>query len=242
MIGDNFCALRAILLAKAYLDLEKNLIKVFPDNTTLKHQAEIILKALKFKNKPMGINQIREIEIFLKYYSIAVLDGKNGIRNTYLDKGLQNKYYLYICLTNSHYNVIPNMATFYNCSYFCNYCRKKYSNNDHRCPGTCKCCQRQDCNEILNQSIHENLECKKCKRVAKKKVCLETHLFLVCDKREFCLTCELVKSKKHVCLNEKFCDLCKKKVKLDHKCYLKKDKTFWMYNKKFSGYIFYDYE
>jgi hypothetical protein len=237
---DNFCALRAILLAKSQFDLENGLIDKHLTKCELENELNKIRVSLNFKNEPFGIEEIKRIEFYLKFYSISVLNGKKGNFAKFLYRGINNKYYLYICLTESHYNVIPNMATFFDRSHFCNVCKKPYSDSiKHRCSATCKTCFRQDCNNLINEA---DLVCSKCSKKAKNKFCLERHAFLYCQKRRLCEKCNNVRDKNHICTDEKFCSNCKIKVNLDHKCYLKRDHKFDQDNDKFNGYIFYDYE
>jgi hypothetical protein len=110
---DNKCALRAILYAKALIDIKKKLIKKLPTANQFNSQVKIISKKLNLQNKPCGINEIRQIEFYLNNFSINIIDGRAGACEEFIYKGIttsvNNKNYIYIVLTDSHYNVIPSM-------------------------------------------------------------------------------------------------------------------------------------
>ena len=107
----------------------------------------------------MGIPEIKQIERYLKYYSISIMDGKKGFEEQkFYYKGPVNKYFIYLLFTESHYNVINSMKALLYVPYYCNHCKKGYKNNDdHSCTETCFCCKKQGCLKIL-----ENLRCLKC--------------------------------------------------------------------------------
>jgi hypothetical protein len=62
---DNKCALRAILYAKALIDIKKKLLNRLPTTNQFNSQVKIISKKLNLQNKPSGINEIRQIEFYI---------------------------------------------------------------------------------------------------------------------------------------------------------------------------------
>ena len=70
---DNFCLIRAILIAKAYVDKDK-----FPHNLTRPNNQELtrrtlnIVKILNIPNQECGVNEIHKIENYLEEYQIMV--------------------------------------------------------------------------------------------------------------------------------------------------------------------------
>ena len=235
--NDHTCALRAILLGKAKIDFKLKKIKKMPTTCQMNKKVKDVCKTLNLKNKPMGIMEIMQIERFLKYFSINVIDGRKGNtkKDFFLYNGPVNKHFIFILYTENHYNVIRNMSTFLKKKYYCNYCKVGYDDFSHTCAATCSCCKKQDCN---NSSV--NLKCKKCKIKAKNEECLIYHCEYICSKRQFCSICGQVFFKKqHVCNGEKYCVNCKTIVKEDHLCYQKRDKLI---NKKRKPLVFFDYE
>ena len=66
----------------------------------------------------------------------------------------------------------------------------------------------------------------------------------MCKALRTCQICNGIKSKLHVCLNQKFCGNCKKGVNYDHKCCIltEDEKTKKKLDDVLNGYIFFDYE
>ena len=137
------------------------------------------------------------------------------------------------------------MASFYNKSYFCDYCKKAYDyQKDHSCPVMCKACKRKNCK-------YENVkQCVQCKRNSRNDACAEIHSTKECPMLKKCTECGQIKSfKNHVCggLN-KWCQNCKLSVEIDHKCYIlteserlnQREKE--IKEPKFEGYVFFDFE
>ncbi len=92
----------------------------------------------------MGIPVIKQIELYLKYYLISMLDGKKGFQEQkFYYKGLANKFFICILFTESRYNVIKTMKHLLDVSYYCNFCKKEYNENDDQtCSETCFCCKK----------------------------------------------------------------------------------------------------
>jgi hypothetical protein len=76
--NDHLCAMRAILIGKAKCDIKNDLIKKSLTTMQMNKEMKIICKKLNLANKPMGIQEIIQIERYLKYYSINVIDGRKG--------------------------------------------------------------------------------------------------------------------------------------------------------------------
>ena len=149
--SDKLCALRAILVAKSVIDKDFGVTKRLLKQSEINKQVRVICKKLNLKNEPMGIPEIKQIERYLKYYSISIMDGKKGLQQQkFYYKGPVNKYFIYLLFTESHYNVIKSMKALLYVSYYCNYCKKGYNDNaDHTCTETCFCCKKQGCLKIL---------------------------------------------------------------------------------------------
>jgi hypothetical protein len=233
--------LRAILYAKALIDIKKKLLNRLPTTNQFNSKVKIICKKLNLQNKPSGINEIRQIEFYLNKYSINIIDGRAGACEEYIYKGvttgINNKNYIYIVITDSHYNVIPSMLDFFDKSYYCNYCKKGYdSSNEHTCIMTCRSCKKQDCIKTIRK-MHL---CKNCKIRPRNEECFNFHNEFFCSKRKIWNICNLIyKKRHHVCYGQKYCVNCKKVVSEDHKCYIKPNSNP---KKKLKHLIFFDYE
>ena len=212
------------MVGKSLVDLKKKLIKRLPTTASINKQVKEVCKKLKLPNKPMGIEEIKQVERYLKIYSINVLEGRRGYAtDVFLYKGPLNKYFIYILLSESHYNVIRSMKrTFHNKKY-CNYCKQGYDDKmQHFCLATCFCCKKQDCEKSV-----EGLKCSKCFEKAKNEECLVYHNEYICKRKVYCDICNQVYiSKNHVCDGQKWCVNCKAIVsEEEHLCYLQADKV-----------------
>jgi hypothetical protein len=85
-----------ILLGKAKIDFKLKM----PTTCQMNKQVKDVFKKLNFKNKPMGIIEIMQIERFLKYYSINVIDGRKGNtkKDFFLYNGPLNKHFFLFCI------------------------------------------------------------------------------------------------------------------------------------------------
>jgi hypothetical protein len=227
-LNDNYCALRSILIGKSYIDFKHKLITHRPSTAQLNVDIKRIALKLKLEDKPLGIAEIKQIERYLKYYSICVLDGKQGnFEKKFLYQGALNKYYIYIFVTESHFNVIRSMKAFQGTVYYCDYCKKGYNTLvQHACIKTCKSCKKQSClNTLRTGQSYSSYKCSNCKQISRNKECMQFHIEHICTKKKICHICDSVYFKKfHVCLNQKFCSNCKTVVDLSHKCFLSSDK------------------
>jgi len=154
------------------------------------------------------------------------------------------------------------MKAFLNRQYFCDDCKKAYSNpNRHMCKSMCKKCLRINCSLFYDYSLvddeeqenneEQNLFCLLCKIKCKNMICKSIHQEKVCKKLKVCKKCNYIKNKfNHVCGdNERWCYNCKLSVPFDHKCYILTENEAAKLKKKenktdtnFNGYIFFDFE
>jgi hypothetical protein len=233
--NDNLCLLRAVLIAIAHLNNEPYLDDYRkPCSKLMTSHLNIIKNKIKFPNGGCGIKEIFQIETYLEDYCITLIDGSS--LNKYYYKGPKKEKFIYICFTNSHYNVITNMATYLTVDRYCNYCNVGSNDTKHFCQETCKCCMTQICRGQEN----ENLKCLNCKVIAKDAHCLQRHRDLICKHRITCKVCTHYITKKHICLGQKYCQKCREIVPDKHLCYMKPDKK--KIEAKFNGLIFFDYE
>jgi hypothetical protein len=144
--SDNFCLVRAILIGKAFFDKEKYAFTlVRKNNRKLNASVKQLVEHLKLPDEHLNLTHVRLIETFLVDYRITVYDSvSNGSRMLYPPSWRESfedkrEKFIDLCYENAHFNVITKMTSFYNCSYFCHYCKVKYSNlSDHDCEHLCR--------------------------------------------------------------------------------------------------------
>ena len=90
-------------------------------------------------------------------------------------------------------------------------CKKAYNNlNDHRCDNNCSLCNRGNDKCVKEKIIKK---CDFCFKVCNNETCYKLHIANNCHKKLFCEICNKIKTRNHVCRNQKYCTSCKK-VKL----------------------------
>jgi hypothetical protein len=239
---DNFCMLRAVLIGIKFVHKHEDRYEYAkPFGSTLNNDVQKICKKVNFPSTGCGIPEIKNLEMYLKDYCITIIDSDSPKDSKYIYRGVNNKYYLYLLLTKSHYNVITSMCAYLKRSYFCNFCMSGYDGvDDHSCPNICSCCKSFECIQYdLSFEEKDKLKCNKCNKFAKSQQCIQRHYDLICDKRKICEKCNHFKNRIHVCLDEHYCVKCKEVVDNNHRCYfptsVKKDPEF-------NGLIVFDYE
>ena len=184
---------------------------------------------------------MKKLEAYFKDYQITVFNNEGRLDREPIFIGHHNKKFVYLSFTGSHYNVIKSMSRFTFNSYYCHHCKRGYKNRtDHKCENLCKMCNRYNCakSDSYNNCDFCNFRCNSlnCKRLHESKMCKVLRT---------CRICNGIKSKFHICLNQKFCNNCKKAVDYDHKyCILTEDEKLKDKKTKelLNGYIFFDYE
>ena len=81
-------------------------------------------------------NDLNDVNKFAKYRNIEIniIDSAQFNKITYTaNKGSEDKIYLY--KTRNHFDVIKSMTAFYNVDYYCNECKRTYTQRDkHKYP------------------------------------------------------------------------------------------------------------
>ena len=254
--NDELCLLHAVLVGKAYADAEnrRDLLGK-KNNRELKKRVNELALQLGITNAPLTIEMCAKIEEKLKDYQIMVIENKSSLEQhtIYLNTSRIFHKFIYISYSNNHFNVIKSMRAFVNQHNYCNYCKVGYAHiGNHICEFMCQVCLRTNC------YFEEKLICKACGIKTESKLCLRIHEEQVCNFSNLCMKCGERKSSNHVCIgNNKWCTNCKKVVVLSHKCFILTDnekKALFKRknnteneeneetNKKFEGYIFFEYE
>jgi hypothetical protein len=136
--SDNYCALRAILIAKAYVDKDPEAYKLtFPNSEELNVRVLKFAQEIHLPNKKCGIEEIFKIESHLKDYQITVLNCEGKIHNIPLYIGEIKEKFIYITYTGNHFAAITKMTGFFGRDYSCHYCKISFNNEIHKCEYNC---------------------------------------------------------------------------------------------------------
>jgi hypothetical protein len=241
--NDNMCGLRAIIVAIAHYEKSPDLKFLLKNNSPILHKMVLkIMKKCKIIDKPLGIGDIKKIERYFKHYQITILHG--NINKDIIYKGIPNNKHIYICFTNSHYNVITSMKRFMNKSYYCNFCKVGYDKiGAHKCEALCISCLRHNCIKEEDLITDQNdFKCEFCKMICRNLLCKSIHEEKICYIPHLCQKCNKINRKNHVCgMDSKWCRNCKKSVNYNHECYILKENHR---NKEEldANFIFFDYE
>lgn len=238
---DKLCALRAILVSKAYVDKDPKRNELCNINSQeLDQRTFVLAKNLNINEDSFGINEVKLVEDYLKDYQITIING-NSKTNEPLHIGKPNQKHIYIWYIDGHYNSITSMNAFLNRTYFCHECKQGYNNlSNHYCQNICQLCRRPDCKSGYR------IQCELCNKWCNNKACLKSHINQFCIETHKCPLCKESSFKNHVCIGAmKWCKNCKLSVDINnHKCYILKEieKKKNKKNRSFQGLIFFDYE
>lgn len=240
--NDPTCLPRAVLMAKARLDLFENNYKewkAFLKKTRMgrtKNMAYQLLRAAGIRDvdrRGCGIEEIEKIQKYLKpEYRICVYS-KDHLYAKIFDGGNADGKLIHLLLYDGHYAAITSMAAFYEVNNFCEYCQTGYRYKKyHRCPGVCRCCQRTPaCQRTSADSLRF---CRDCCRYFENPQCYINHksdrlavgrkiikMIPVCDREKVCKYCGKKRLEGHVC-GERKCKTCRENVLIDadHWCHV----------------------
>ncbi len=241
---DNRCLLKAIIIAIAFESGDKKIInKVTKKHSSFLHkEAKKISKKCCVPNIVCSYPEIKKFEAYFKEYQIMIIDN-SGLLKEPIYLGPPNNKHIYISFTNTHYNVIKSICSFFGSNYYCHFCKKPYKQiGRHQCPNICRLCHIQTC-QIDKTKI---FKCQFCNKTCQNAVCQKYHESQFCYVNNICKECGFYISKhhKHVCTNQKYCSNCKIVVDLQHKCYIltESEKKVCRFKKSSRGLIFFDYE
>jgi hypothetical protein len=191
---------------------------------------------LKLPDQPYGLDftHVELIEQYIKY-QLVIFENESK-EPCYFNKAMNEykKIYILYNSTEHHFSHIKFIRAYFG-RYFCELCMVPYLKaNSHKCPATCKACSR------LNCSVDAPNTCK-CGISTSNEQCDRIHQ-LSCKVARKCPTCTTTMSstRKHVCLNQKYCSNCDLVVELEHMCFIKPvpEKS----TVKFKGLAFFDFE
>ena len=199
---DKLCAVRAILLGKAYCDSDENR-RYFLNPNNRKFDSLVSKCASDLDLDPSQectLNDIIKIEMYLKDYQICVLDGNISINQEFLYVGPINKKFIYISWHNNHFNTITSMKAYFDKSYYCDFCKIGYEKiTNHYCKAKCNCCHKYNCEKSEKlENLGDKIECTNCQVTAKSFECLKIHKQLICEKFKRCYKCNNRWNRNHV--------------------------------------------
>ena len=173
---DNFCLIRAIVIAIAYCEKHPDRHNMLsrPNNKRMLNKLNCIRNVKNIQDEPCGINELIKIEKCYKYYQIMLIDSTYKITNKPLYLNTTDKFSRYIYLLyiheDQHYNVIESMASYLFKSYYCDLCKKGFDHpEEHNCISICKACLRMNCR------MDFKIKCKNCELFIQNKSCLDLH-------------------------------------------------------------------
>lgn len=245
---DNFCLIRAIIIAIAYIEKDKNYKNMVqrPNNKTLRSKIIKVANDCNISSNGCGIKDIERLEQYFENYQIMVIDKQYTITEEpiYLNKNKKFSKFIYLLYNENHFNVIVSMTAYLNKKFFCDKCKISfYHIGNHVCSATCKTCNRFNCKPEFS------IKCKTCNKFFQNLICKELHEEKFCFYKKKCDKCNnfISLNKTHVCDNEKWCKNCSEAVSIDHKCFMLTEAEVELKNKNkqlttFNGYIFFDFE
>ena len=236
---DSLCGLRAIVLGISYVNNDNyEKVRDSRNNIQKRKAYELAFELNMDINKPIGLEDIKTVESFLKEYQIIIFNGDNVNEIEYVGPQKDKKIILY--LKDGHYDFIKSLPAFLNKKYYCFKCLKGYSNfENHPCNEVCRKCKEKNCIQIKNK------KCEFCYVICQSNECYINHRLKVCGHIPKCINCGSFQLKSHVC-EGKWCCFCKTELSVDHKCFILTEEQYKQrFNKKRNtckGFIFFDYE
>lgn len=150
---------------------------------------------------------------------------------------------LNLLFDSQHYDFIKSLTGVFAKTYFCQHCRKGYSDKTgHRnCLYSCSACfQNPPCSH-RGIADTQYIYCNECERRFYDQTCFNNHKgHNICKYVRYCKYCGNFKKKNHKC-GIFYCKMCKKDVELEHYCNIAVYKP-QIFNVKGHFYIFFDLE
>lgn len=250
---DELCCARALITAMARLESHPQ----WQNIRSGRHiQQQLALDLHKRAGEPLkkcGLEEVKQFQTVLSNYQIHVLSKEHF--NAIIYEGPEGGVPIYLYYHDEHFDVITKMTGFLNRSYFCETCKKGYSNKErHNCNNPCVYCHQ------LHTEEEETWRyCDKCNRHFKNDICFRKHLEnkreggkCTCDVYFKCKDCnQTVNMNRHKhshrC-HEVYCKTCKGFFDEDHLCYMQpmcddnSENTDKKKKPKETKYIFFDFE
>ena len=134
--SDNYCLIRALFVAKAFSDQDKNAKNLNrKNNKKLNFLVNNFVKEMKIPNRHLDLSFCEQLEDHFKDYMITVYDTVQndsvilyplGERLEKLKNRKFTKFIRIVYNNDNHFNLILKPTSYFGNSYFCEICRVKY--------------------------------------------------------------------------------------------------------------------
>ena len=240
---DNFCAVRALLVAKVYCDKNIQRMDNFRrlNNSKLEEEVSAIVKKLGLIDQPQDLSDVAKIENHMKHYQVTIYDHNTRFADSKhpIYRGPRANQFLYLLYYKKHYWPIISPQAFFEKRAFCHWCKTATDHMEfHNCNYVCTMCKRAEC----KQETADYRECVNCGFNCYNETCTQIHSTKYCRPRSTCEYCGAKFIFKHKCqvVEKKWCVSCKIEVDLEHRCFMKTGKL--KNADSIFGYIFFDFE
>ncbi|CAH0559292.1 unnamed protein product [Brassicogethes aeneus] len=243
---DNYCLAYALALGIAYRSDITDFKNLKSKPNLLKQRGRELSRAANVDLSNGGsLEDVKRFQDFLKEdFTIVVYNNRRGSETYFKGEPKDTRKTINLILENNHYNLILSLTSAFSTGYFCEGCKKRYSNKTghFKCPYTCPHCHSSPpC-----RSDVEEITCEDCKRTFRGIACLNIHKEKLCSKLHRCLKClnSYWTKNKHKC-GDKYCRTCLCFKPIRHDCYMQpnviSDKTKKSLDNDFL-FAFYDFE
>ncbi|CAH0546857.1 unnamed protein product [Brassicogethes aeneus] len=243
--NDNYCLAYAIALDMAFKVDMGEFKKLRNDFIILKQRGLQLCRESNVDLSNGGTyDHIKKFQDNLNDFTIVVYSDRKG-SVTYFEGPRDNRRKtINLILDNNHYNLIISLTAAFATSYYCELCKKRYSNKKYhlKCPYICPNCHTSPpCRTEMDQ-----ITCEACKRTFRGIECLNNHKEKLCSKIHRCVKClnSYWTKDKHRC-GYAFCSICLSVKKLGHNCYMQPHKLSEQTKSSIDNdflFVFYDFE
>ncbi|CAB4040743.1 Hypothetical predicted protein, partial [Paramuricea clavata] len=143
--NDNLCLARAIVVAKAKVDLDSEHDYISDCRRPLqRHRAQELHEKAGVPEGQCGLNEVKAFQTYLTDYQLNIVSKEHQSTLIYSSPDAEKRIYLYS--HDNHYDIITSMPGFIARKKYCHACKKGYDKiEDHLCGDTCKLCYTQNC-------------------------------------------------------------------------------------------------
>lgn len=247
---ETMCLAVAIVLGEAYADgitnkNRFNFLTYKPNYNELIAEAYLLCQDADVDlTNGGGLDEIKKFQDYLHpEYDVTVYDCSRGRSTLFQNGNIDAPKKIRLLLENNHYTLIKSTAGAFGFSYYCEPCKRGFSDSTrHRtCPYKCPCCySKPPCAKGSG-----NIMCVDCNRGFRNTFCFDKHRKSnLCKKVKICGLCyrgfKVNIRKPHVC-GMKYCTICRKDQPIRHDCFIPV-LTPKPLNDTKELFIFYDFE
>jgi hypothetical protein len=192
---DNLCLPRALVTdiankhfkAKKITECQyKNVLKDKRNFQKLKAIELCNLAKIRVPERGCGIDELKQLQLYLTEFKIVVYKYYENLKgyHTIFEGENSGAEVLNLLYHKNHFNVITSLTGAFVSSYYCETCHKPSNNKDekqHRCSGSCICCQMSPPCPPMNEIF-----CKNCNCSFKGPKCFSNHLASTSKKSSLC--------------------------------------------------------